>query len=131
MPNKIRRSNGFALSWLTSLAIFIGLPFIGRALILYNTQDTVQFTVTKLERVAERSGEGARYMVFTPNETFENTDVLIFGKLNSSDLYGNMKEGATYKADVTGLRIPLLNWHRNIIRVKKIVPLNSSPLSSP
>jgi hypothetical protein len=130
MSHQTRRSNGLAFHWIVP-AIFIGLPLIGRPLILYATQDTVQFTALKLERVANRFEEGAKYMVFTPNETFENTDVLIFGKLNSSDLYGNMKEGATYKADVAGLRIPLLNWHRNIIRVQEVVPSKSSTSSSP
>lgn len=130
MNYKTRSSNGFSF-YLTVSAIFIGLPVIGESLILYATQDTVRFTALKLERVADRFGDGAKYMVFTPNETFENTDVLIFGKLNSSDLYGNMKEGATYKADVAGLRIPLLNWHRNIIRFEEVVPSNSSTSSSP
>ncbi|MGI0494249.1 hypothetical protein ACN4EG_20885 [Alkalinema pantanalense CENA528] len=126
MANKTRRNNELSIYWIL-IAICSVVPVIGQSFLLYATQDTTQFTVNKLERIANRFDEGAKYMVFTPNETFENTDVLLLGKLNSSDLYGTMQVGVTYEADVTGLRVPLLNWHRNIIRVREVSSSKQSP----
>lgn len=92
------------------------------------TQDSETFTVQKLERVVDANGEGAKYLVFTENETFENTDELILFKFNSSDVHGMMREGGTYKAQVAGIRIPFLSWYRNIISVEELDrPVNSLP----
>ena len=91
------------------------IPLVARTVMIVNTQSTTTFTVEKLERVADRNGEGARYMVFTPDEVFENTDELWLGKFNSSDLYGALKVGCTYDANVVGQRNAFLNWHRNIV----------------
>jgi hypothetical protein len=91
------------------------IPLIARTAMIANTRSTTTFTIEKLERVTDRDGEGSRYMVFTPNEVFENTDELWLGKFNSSDLYGALKIGCTYEANVVGQRNAFLNWHRNIV----------------
>lgn len=85
----------------------------------YITADTVTITVTDKERIVTGSGEGlsSKYLVFTENETFQNTDCLVRGKFNSSDLQGKLKEGQTYEADVYGWRLPFFSAYRNIVAV--------------
>lgn len=81
----------------------------------------------KLERVTNADGR-VKYLVFTENETFENTDELIFFKFNSSDIQGTIEEGNTYKAQVVGVRVPLLSWYRNIISVEELTNGMQSPI---
>jgi hypothetical protein len=88
-------------------------------IILNATQDSVVFTVEKAERVTDVGGEGSRYLIFTKTETFENTDRLVIGKFNSSDLYGTIKANQSYQAKVVGLRVPFLSWYRNIVSIKE------------
>jgi hypothetical protein len=89
------------------------------ATILYSTQDHIVFTVDKAERVTNNNGEGSRYLIFTKTETFENTDRLVIGKFNSSDLYGSIKVNQSYQAKVVGLRVPFLSWYRNIVSIQE------------
>ena len=57
------------------------------------------------------------YLIFTDKEVFKIEDSLIFGQFKSSDVYGMLEIGKTYKFKVFGLRIPLLSTYRNIIGV--------------
>lgn len=96
---------------------FVAIPLIAYPVIQYTTQDYVTFTVDKAERVSDRTS--SRYLVFTENETFENTDSIAFFKFNSSDIYGQINEGKIYKAKVAGVRIPFLSKYRNIIEIQE------------
>lgn len=58
------------------------------------------------------------YLIFSDNEVFKNTDDWFFFKFDSADLYGNIDIDKTYKVRVTGLRIPILSYYRNIISAK-------------
>jgi hypothetical protein len=114
--SRFRQSNFF---WVYSVASIVG-PILVRPVVLYSTQDSVVFTVDKTERVLYADAQKSRYLIFTKNETFENTDEVLFGKFNSSDVYGTLKEGHRYKAQVVGVRIPAFSWYRNIISVKQL-----------
>jgi len=89
---------------------------------LSSTETTIM--VKRLERIVESSGSGetastsSKYLVFTNNEVFENTDSWLYLKFSSSDLYSKLKEGQTYKVKVAGWRIPFLSWYRNIISIE-------------
>ena len=99
------------------------MPVVGGfaldATVIYSTQDNVVFTVEKAERVTDADGKRSRYLIFTKDETFENTDRLVIWKFNSSDLYGSIKPSTSYQAKVVGLRVPFLSWYRNIVSVKE------------
>lgn len=115
MKQKFKRS---IYQW--GCLVTIALPLASLLLIPLTTQDSQTFTVQKLERVINTNGKGAKYLVFTKDETFENTDELIFFKFNSSDVHGMMKEGNIYKAQVVGIRVPILSWYRNIIAIEEL-----------
>lgn len=84
--------------------------------IAYAYSDT---TTTITTKKLEHHGGDDKYLVFTENEVFENTDSLMFWKFNSSDIYNEMEEGKTYKVKVAGWRIPFLSMYRNIISAEE------------
>ena len=78
-------------------------------------------TVTEKERVID--GDCSRYLVFTEDEqgeviVFENTDNILRGKFDSSNMQGEIKEGETYVFTVVGYRVPFLSMYQNIIEVE-------------
>ena len=82
------------------------------------TQEIITATVKKTERVIHK--ESSKYLVFTDNEVLENTDCLILLKWNSSDIYGGLEVGKTYRFRVYGWRWRFMSWYRNIISVEKV-----------
>lgn len=99
------------------------------ALYTYGTADTATFTVTDKERVMTSSTDSngnssvsSKYLIFSEHETFENTDSLLKGKFNSSDVYGKLHRGKTYICEVYGWRIPFLSNYRNIVSCAEAKP---------
>lgn len=102
---------------LVVLGVFIDAAF------QYGTADHVTFEVLKTERIVESHSDDkgshvtSKYLVFTDGETFENTDTMFYWKWNSSDLYGRLEPGRSYRAKVYGWRVPMFSWYRNIVAV--------------
>lgn len=98
-------------------AAVIGLFILSSSLsFAYYNEETVTITVKDKERVVDRDGEEARYLIWSDTgETFENVDTLIKGKFNSSDLYGQLERGKTYDCIVHGWRNGFFSMYRNII----------------
>lgn len=78
------------------------------------TEETIKITVINKEKFV---GESGRYLIFTPNEVFENSDNVFYGKTNSDQLFNKLERGVTYRVKVAGLYIPSLNRFRNITEV--------------
>lgn len=89
----------------------------------YSSTDDVTIKVTKTDRIVETSGSGkdlsvsSKYLVYTKDETFENTDSWVFGKFNSSDFQGRLITDSTYKVKVVGWRLPFFSTYRNIVKI--------------
>ena len=88
----------------------------------YNEAEYVM-TVTEKERVADE--DGSKYLIFGEDENgnsyvFENTDNMLRGKWDSSNMYGEIKIGDTYKFTVVGYRIPLFSSYQNIIKFSEV-----------
>ena len=84
-------------------------------------------TITDKERIVEtNNGEiSSKYLVFGDGENgesfvFRNSDELLRGKFNSSNIQGALKEGKTYKVVVIGFRIPFLSCYENIISFEEL-----------
>lgn len=91
----------------------IVLPFF------YSFNET-QYTIMITDKERVNSGSLSKYLVFGEDENgellvFQNTDNLLRGKWNSSDIYGKLKIGNTYRVKVVGYRIPFLSSYKNII----------------
>ena len=95
---------------------------------IFNFNDTeYTITVTDKERIYTGSGNSSssKYLVFGDDDNgnslvFENTDCLIRGKWNSSNIQGQLKVGNTYKITVIGYRVPFLSWYQNIIKIEEV-----------
>lgn len=84
-----------------------------------NPESDVTFTVSGKERVCDGGKNGScKYLIYTDHGTYENTDSLLKGKFNSSDMYGSICVGTKYTAHVRGVRAPFLSWYKNIIEIR-------------
>lgn len=103
------------------IAIIIIL-LVGSPVVLYLTgyydDDTVTVTVTGKERVMK--DQSSYYLIFSDKEVFTIQDTLIKQQWASSDIYGHIEEGKTYKFTVYGWRVPFLSWYRNIVSYQEI-----------
>ena len=103
------------------IGLFVVLLIIGLLTFPLLTQDVANIKVLEKERISTGSGNTLthKYLVFTEDETFENTDVLVFFKFGSSDLQRKLREGKEYKVLVCGWRIPFFSSYRNIIKIQE------------
>ena len=98
----------------------LGLVLVGGSFAYYGSTEEVQVTVNDKEHVMYRNGSDLedKYMVYSNDEVFENTDDLFYFKFNSSDVQNELKVDSSYTVKVVGWRIPVLSMHRNIISIK-------------
>ena len=97
--------------WALVAILILLLPF--KVWLHYATLDTVQSIIQDKERVND--GNESRYLIFTDSETFTNEDSWLALKFNSSDVYGGIGIGQTCDFKVTGIRVPIFSWYRNIL----------------
>jgi len=106
---------GWLLFILIIVIIFAIVFAIGFNINWYYSQTVITITVENKDIKA--GDESSKFLIWTKeNEVLENTDSFLFGKFNSSDLYGKIEVGKTYKVLVAGWRIPFWSMYRNIIR---------------
>lgn len=103
------------------ILIILILIFSGTILQSFWNEEVITITVNKAERT---SGENGTYLVFTDGETFCVKDRWLRGSINSSDRYGKIKPGASYKVTVVGIRFRLISAYRNLLIVDKIITEN-------
>lgn len=121
MNKKINNRKGSAKSLIVILSCIILLTFAITfdCIRVYGTKDIVTITVT--DKAVKRYNNNDRYIIYTNEETFELTDELFAAKFNSSDDYGKIQIGKTYKFVVCGWRVPWLSWYRNIIKINEVI----------
>ena len=100
---------------LFALGLFCISPIIA-----YNTDSYVNVVVKDKQSVLSGSGETAnsKYLIFTDNGVYENTDTVWYWKWNSSDFYNQIEVGKSYQFRVYGFRSPFMSWYKNIIEIK-------------
>lgn len=107
-------------------AIVIGIIAIGLFALLaflpHTDRATLDVKVDKSERVTTGSGDStsSKYLVFTDKGVYQNTDSLIEGKWNSSDVYGKIREGECYRLETYGWRVQFLSWYPNIVSAQPV-----------
>ena len=105
----------FILFGIVTPLLFVGACVSTSAYYVYGTDEYVQCTVEKSERVVE--GSSSKYLIFCTEEVFQNSDSLWYWKWNSSDFYRDIREGESYRFKVYGWRIPFFSMYRNIIEI--------------
>lgn len=84
---------------------------------------TYTVKVTDKERI--QNAKGSYYLIYGFDESgnskvFKNTDTLLRGKFNSSNIYVEIEEDKTYNFTVVGHRIPFCSTYENIINYEEI-----------
>ena len=109
-----------------ALILIIVIGFIGVVGIsIYSSfnDHTCTIEVTDKERVHD--GDSSKYLIYGRSDdgdvlVFENTDCLLRGKFNSSNVYAGIEVGTIYEMTVVGWRIPIFSSYENIIKFKEI-----------
>lgn len=87
---------------------------LNKAIIEYGTVEQIEnVVITDRERIRHDGQD--KYLIFTENEVFENTDTIWFLKFNSTDYYNQLSPGKTCDLTVNKFRIAFLSYYRNII----------------
>lgn len=60
------------------------------------------------------------YRSYYNRQRYEVRDSVVNGRFDSSDMYGRLEKGHTYKVTVIGFRIPMLSWYKNILTAEEI-----------
>lgn len=108
MITKIKKS---LISILVIIVLF-AYPFA-----YYGSQETLTIDVLDKERIG-LSSDSYKYLIYSSDEVFENTDTHLFLKYRSSDLQRDLSVGEEYTVTVVGWRVPILSWHRNILKIE-------------
>lgn len=90
-----------------------------------STERAVTATVEGKERVCSRDSDGrskCEYLVFTDEGTFKVVDSFLYGRFDSSDVYGRLDEDTRYRFDVAGFRLPFLSQYPNIVSTPEEIP---------
>ncbi len=87
------------------------------AYVAYGTESVVRGAkVEKSERVCDGGKDGScSYLVFTDKGVLQNSDTILRGKFNSSDVYAAIKVGKSYDFTTVGFRVPLFSMYPNIL----------------
>jgi hypothetical protein len=105
----------FRFSVVLSLtAVFLVIIFAYLFFERFITETETEITVTNLARFGNIEG---KYLIFTPDEVFENTDSYYHDKTNADDLFKQFQVGKNYKVKVVGFYIPFIPAFRNIIEI--------------
>ncbi len=108
------------IKFVVGLVIFFG--FIGIMSLGYVNKKV--YTVTITEKIIKNSNKSSRYLVYTRKENgkikvFENTDLFLIGKFDSSDIQARLKVGSKYVLRTRGYRFPMLSMYENIVTASK------------
>lgn len=103
--------------------ILVALLLAALVFLPHTQRDTYDITVK--EKIVKRYDKSDKYLIFTETSkgqdiVFENTDSLIEGKMNSSDIYGELEDGKEYRIWVYGWRVPMFSKYQNIYKVEQL-----------
>ena len=119
-----RKMNKYKLFMVVCMGLILSTIIINQIFFNFNDEEYI-ITITDKERVYDKDSSSSKYLVFGDDENgnslvFENTDCIIRGKWNSSNIQGQFVKGNMYKITVVGYRIPFFNMYQNIIDLKKL-----------
>jgi hypothetical protein len=107
-----------------AVVVALGLVSVGIYGAYEAVNPTKDVTATVTDKVVKNDGNSSTYLIFTDKGVFENSDSLVNGKWDSSDVYSQIKKGHTYVFHVRGIRNHVLSWYPNILNVKDVKDLN-------
>ncbi|MFB4284896.1 hypothetical protein ACBJ59_57180 [Nonomuraea sp. MTCD27] len=112
----MRRNDVEVIGGLIFFAVILAI-IIGVAMVKTGTGRIETATVESKERVCDTRRD-CRYLIFTDQGVYENTDAWLSLKFNSSDMYGALKVGRTYRLKVNGWRVEVTSSYPNILSIE-------------
>ncbi|GAA4946344.1 hypothetical protein HD597_006797 [Nonomuraea thailandensis] len=112
----MRRHDVEVIGGLIFFALILAI-IIGVAVAKTGTGRIETATVESKERVCD-SSRSCRYLIFTDRGVYENTDAWLSLKFDSSDIYGAIKPGRTYRLKVNGWRVEVTSSYPNILSIE-------------
>jgi hypothetical protein len=108
------------------VVIFIGLMFTNMPY-QWLTARTLDAVLIKDKQISTETEQDTKkvvstYLIYTDHGVFRNDDAGWHLKYNSSDFYGNLDVGKTYRLKVYGWRIPIFSMYPNIVRMDAVTP---------
>lgn len=88
--------------------------------LIYSVTNYTEVTITVKDKVVKNYEDDSLYLIFTDKGTYEVRDSVVNGRFDSSDMYGRLEKGHTYKVTVIGFRVPMLSWYKNILTAEEI-----------
>lgn len=103
------------------LTIFIAIIFsiflLGFSYLFFEkllTEKEIVITVINKEKFGAEDG---KYLIFTPDEVFENSNNFYHRKTNADLVYKKLERGVSYRVKVVGVYLPGIPRLRNITDV--------------
>lgn len=117
--------NRFRFSKLKIGAVIIGVILMISISMFFPHFFRNTYIVTIANKQVKVQDNKEKCLIYTQTENgdtrvFENKDSLIEFKFNSEDIYGGLRINRTYEVKTYGLRIPLLSYYQNIVKIKGI-----------
>jgi hypothetical protein len=98
-------------------ATIMSLFLIGFSYLFFEkliTEKEIVITVINKEKFGTEEG---KYLIFTPDEVFENSNRFYHRKTNADIVYSKLERGIKYRVKVVGVYLPGLPRLRNITEV--------------
>ena len=113
----------FIIGIFIALAVVVAVGGIIYSIAANYNEQTYVATVT--DKDVKNYNNSSKYLVFTKTEdgetrVFSVEDSLLRFRWNSSDVYGEIEVGKTYRFTVVGFRIEILSMYENIIDFEEI-----------
>jgi len=94
--------------------LLVCAAIVGGCYAKYGPSGTVTFTVQ--DKIVKAShGNDQKYLILTDHGPYEDTDRLLLGKTNSTDLYAQLRVGHRYTCSYRGSRVSLFSWYRDLM----------------
>lgn len=111
------------VSWAVILIVILVICSLVANIFSNATKGSDVITITKEERIDK--GRNHYYLVWGIDENendvvYKIDDVILLGRWNSSDIYGELKVGKTYSIKYDGIRFGLFSWYKNIYEIEEV-----------
>jgi len=98
-------------------SVVIAIIILGISYLFFEKMITEKEIVVTIINKEKFGIEEGKYLIFTPDEVFENSDSFYHRKTNAEIIYRKLERGVTYRVKVVGVYLPGLPRLRNITEV--------------
>lgn len=125
MERRNRSSLRRSITNMLPIIVFVTIIILILAFCIGSSFNDTEYIVTITDKEVKKTDDTDKYLIYAEDlngntYVFENTDEFLRFKFDSSDMYGQIKEGETYKLTVIGYRVPFMSMYQNIIEIEEV-----------